>query len=75
MKSNYSSIIERDTSRTFPDEERFTGRGHSGQQSLYNIVNAYSVYDPEIGYCQGIAFVAGALLLNVNLIFPLSYIY
>ena len=27
---------------------------------------AYSVYDEEIGYCQGLSFLAAALLLHVR---------
>lgn len=69
-KSHYSNIIERDASRTFPEERRFAGLGKEGQQSLFNLVNAYSVYDPETGYCQGIAFLAGILLFNVRCPIP-----
>jgi len=28
-------------------------------------MKAYAVYDEEVGYCQGLAFVGGLLLLNV----------
>lgn len=28
-------------------------------------MKAYSLYDPEVGYCQGLSFIAGALLLNM----------
>lgn len=30
---------------------------------------AYSVYDEEIGYCQGQSFLAAVLLLHVSLMF------
>lgn len=33
-----------------------------GQAALRNILHAYAVYDPAVGYCQGMAFVAGLLL-------------
>lgn len=29
-------------------------------------VQAYSVYDREVGYCQGSPFIAGVLLLHVR---------
>ncbi|GBB99666.1 hypothetical protein RclHR1_00360015 [Rhizophagus clarus] len=36
-----------------------------GQEGLFNVVKAYSLYDTEVGYCQGISFVVGPLLLNM----------
>ncbi|KAJ3204150.1 GTPase-activating protein [Dinochytrium kinnereticum] len=64
--SPHEKIIQRDLARTFPKHEHFstTGPG-SGQESLFNVIRAYSVYDSEVGYCQGIAFIAGPLLLNM----------
>ena len=37
---------------------------------MYNIylLQAYSVYDEEVGYCQGLSFLAAALLLHVSVI-------
>ena len=64
--SIHEKIIQRDLARTFPKHERFAEPGGPGQESLFNIIKAYSLYDPEIGYCQGIAFIVGALLLNVG---------
>jgi hypothetical protein len=29
-------------------------------------LNAYSNFDPEVGYCQGMNFIAAMLLLNIN---------
>jgi hypothetical protein len=37
-----------------------------GQDELYNVIRAYSLYDPEVGYVQGSAFIVAALLLNVS---------
>lgn len=62
--SVYEKAITRDLHRTFPHHPYF--QSHQGQESLFNVVKAYSLYDPEVGYCQGLAFVAGPLLLNVN---------
>lgn len=56
--------ITRDLARTFPKHEYFQNEG-PGQEALFNILKAYSLYDVEVGYCQGISFVVGALLLNV----------
>ena len=32
---------------------------------LFNVMKAYAVCDPEVGYCQGSAFLAGMLLLHM----------
>ncbi|KAG8987441.1 GTPase-activating protein [Tulasnella sp. 427] len=36
-----------------------------GQENLFNVLKAYSLYDTEVGYCQGLAFIGAALLLNM----------
>ena len=33
---------------------------------LYKISKAYSIYDEEVGYCQGLSFIIAALLLQVS---------
>lgn len=57
--------IRKDLSRTFPDQEYFKDVSGTGQESLYHIVKAYSLYDEECGYCQGMQFIVGPLLLNM----------
>jgi TBC1 domain-containing protein 4 len=37
-----------------------------GQLSLFNLLKAYSVQDKEVGYCQGLSFVAGILLMHMD---------
>ncbi len=34
----------------------------AGKLSLLRVLRAYAVYDPEVGYCQGMNFLAGLLL-------------
>ncbi|XP_063424247.1 rab GTPase-activating protein 1-like isoform X2 [Mytilus trossulus] len=58
-------VIQRDINRTFPAHDFFKETGGLGQDSLYRISKAYSVYDEEIGYVQGISFVAASLLLHM----------
>ncbi|KAL8207510.1 UNVERIFIED_CONTAM: TBC1 domain member 1, partial [Gekko kuhli] len=52
--------------RTFPTHPYFSAQLGAGQLSLYNILKAYSLLDPEVGYCQGLSFVAGVLLLHMT---------
>nr|XP_005167834.1 TBC1 domain family member 4 isoform X4 [Danio rerio] len=55
-----------DLGRTFPTHQYFSAQLGAGQLSLYNLLKAYSLLDTEVGYCQGISFVAGLLLLHMS---------
>ncbi|ORE07460.1 TBC-domain-containing protein [Rhizopus microsporus var. microsporus] len=63
--SPYERIIQRDLARTFPGIDMFKQEGGHGQQSLERVLSAYSLYDSLVGYCQGLAFLVGPLLLNM----------
>ncbi|KAJ8250864.1 hypothetical protein GJAV_G00214080 [Gymnothorax javanicus] len=58
-------IIEKDLHRQFPFHEMFAARGGHGQQDLFRILKAYTVYRPEEGYCQAQAPVAAVLLMHM----------
>lgn len=60
-------MIQRDINRTFPAHDYFKEAGGLGQDSLYRMSKAYAVYDSEVGYCQGLSFLAATLLLHVSL--------
>ncbi|XP_051541351.1 rab GTPase-activating protein 1-like isoform X3 [Myxocyprinus asiaticus] len=64
-ESPQDSAITRDINRTFPAHDYFKDTGGDGQDSLYKICKAYSVYDEVIGYCQGQSFLAAVLLLHM----------
>lgn len=34
--------------------------------ALFNVLKAYSIMDNEVGYCQGLSFIVGILLIHVN---------
>jgi len=65
MASTQEQVIQRDIHRTFPAHDHFRAQGSEGQTSLYRICKAYSVHDQEVGYCQGLSFLAAALLLHM----------
>ncbi|XP_005150241.1 rab GTPase-activating protein 1-like isoform X1 [Melopsittacus undulatus] len=65
MDSAQESVITRDIHRTFPAHDYFKDTEGDGQASLYKICKAYSVYDEDIGYCQGQSFLAAVLLLHM----------
>lgn len=56
-----------DLGRTFPNHQFYKDPLGLGQLSLFNLLKAYSILDPELGYCQGLGFICGVLLLHVRL--------
>ena len=64
--SSSETDIIHDIGRTFPTHVFFQQRHGPGQRSLFNILKAYSVYDRQVGYVQGMGFVAGLLLLYMS---------
>ncbi|XP_034990417.2 TBC1 domain family member 10B [Zootoca vivipara] len=61
----WTDVIEKDLHRQFPFHEMFAARGGHGQQDLYRILKAYTIYRPEEGYCQAQAPVAAVLLMHM----------
>lgn len=64
--SLHEKEINRDLARTYPENDYFKDEAGPGQESLFNVMKAYSLFDPEVGYCQGIPFVVGLLLLHLS---------
>ncbi|GJQ88093.1 hypothetical protein Trydic_g13105 [Trypoxylus dichotomus] len=65
QESSCENVIQRDIARTFPAHDFFKEAGGLGQDSLYRVSKAYAVYDSEVGYCQGLSFLAATLLLHM----------
>ncbi|KAI8816811.1 rab-GTPase-TBC domain-containing protein [Fimicolochytrium jonesii] len=63
-ESPYERIIRRDIPRTYPRLDMFKEDGGEGQEKLFRLLKGYSIYDSEVGYCQGLSFVVGPLLLQ-----------
>ena len=59
-----NTLHQRYSARTFPGNPFFQSKG-DGQVALFNLLKAYSSYDLDVGYCQGMGFLAGLLLLQV----------
>lgn len=57
--SPHEKAIKRDLSRT-----SFTKT--VDQESLYRIIKGYSLFDPEVGYTQGMAFITVPILINMS---------
>ncbi|CEP19478.1 hypothetical protein [Parasitella parasitica] len=63
--SPHEKVIRRDLPRTFPSLPYFKDKGGEGQEMLFNVIKAYSLFDEHVGYCQGLHFVVGVLLLHM----------
>lgn len=58
--------IDLDVNRTYRDHIMFRERYGLKQQALFNILGAYSIYNSDIGYCQGMSQIAALLLMYFN---------
>lgn len=58
--------IDSDVNRQFREHLWFRERYSLKQCSLFNVLTAYSMYNMEIGYCQGMAGLAGVLLMYMD---------
>ncbi|KAI8047364.1 rab-GTPase-TBC domain-containing protein [Gilbertella persicaria] len=78
--NEHAEVIQRDLHRTFPDNSNFEcayfvdpegatvmePETNSKLQSLRRILLAFSIYSPQIGYCQSLNYLVGLFLLFVN---------
>ncbi|KAK6645189.1 hypothetical protein RUM43_001465 [Polyplax serrata] len=64
--TSFQHTILIDLGRTFPNHPYFSAPLGPGQLALFNLLKAYSLLDPQVGYCQGLSFVAGILLLHMS---------
>merc|ERR1719161_305709 len=60
MENQWTKLIRADACNTFPAEQHF---GANHQECLVRVLNAYANHNQNVGYCQGLNFIAGLLLL------------
>ncbi|XP_074848556.1 TBC1 domain family member 14 [Carettochelys insculpta] len=58
-------LIKLDISRTFPNLCIFQ-EGGPYHDTLHSILGAYTCYRPDVGYVQGMSFIAAVLILNLD---------
>ena len=66
LEKTKSDLIYRDINRTFPlqnYEKINKTKKENDEKSLYNVLKAFWNIDEEIGYCQGMNYISGFLLL------------
>ena len=66
QESPAENVINWDIKRTYVGHGFF--QEEDKKEALYKISKAYSVYDEEVGYCQGFSFMAAVVLLQVYII-------
>jgi len=57
--------IKKDKHRQFPFHEMFLDEQKVGQIELFNVLKAYSIYNPKVGFCQAQAPIAAFLLMHL----------
>ncbi|KAL3955589.1 hypothetical protein ACCO45_011152 [Purpureocillium lilacinum] len=63
--SPYEPLIGKDLGRSFPGVDMFRDSEGDGQRMLGRVLKSFSLYDTKIGYCQGLAFLVGPLLMHM----------
>ncbi|AEO70783.1 uncharacterized protein THITE_2055772 [Thermothielavioides terrestris NRRL 8126] len=63
--SPYEGVISKDLGRSFPGVDMFRDPDGDGQRMLARVLKCFSLYDTKIGYCQGLAFLVGPLLMHM----------
>eukprot|EP00351_Strombidinopsis_sp_SopsisLIS2011_P005172 CAMPEP_0116870426 /NCGR_PEP_ID=MMETSP0463-20121206/317_1 /TAXON_ID=181622 /ORGANISM="Strombidinopsis sp, Strain SopsisLIS2011" /LENGTH=173 /DNA_ID=CAMNT_0004506917 /DNA_START=102 /DNA_END=623 /DNA_ORIENTATION=- len=58
-------VIENDLNRTFSELGYFK-KGQKLYQSLKNILAAFSIFRPDLGYVQGMSYIAASILLHTG---------
>ncbi|XP_060520365.1 USP6 N-terminal-like protein isoform X2 [Cylas formicarius] len=58
--------IDSDVNRQFREHLHYRERYSIKQQSLFNVLTAYAMYNSEVGYCQGMSGLAGVLLMYMD---------
>ena len=58
--------IDLDVNRTYRNHSMFRERYNNRQQDLFHVLAAYSMYNSEVGYCQGMSQIAALLLMYLD---------
>ncbi|VDK42314.1 unnamed protein product [Anisakis simplex] len=58
--------IDLDINRTYRDHLAFRRRYDVKQQSLFNVLAAYAMFNTEVGYCQGMSQIAALFLMYMD---------
>jgi hypothetical protein len=59
-------LISKDIYRTLPDTKLFATDYKGGENTLFNVLKAYTCYDNKVGYVQGMNYLAAILLIEIQ---------
>ncbi|XP_067140902.1 uncharacterized protein [Centruroides vittatus] len=63
MVAHHRRQIALDLLRTMPDNIRFCDQNADGVRKMQEVLQAFCLHNPTLGYCQGMNFLAGMSLL------------
>ncbi|ELU05733.1 hypothetical protein CAPTEDRAFT_200029 [Capitella teleta] len=63
LAGQYRKQINLDLLRTMPYNVSFSSKEEEGIRRMREVLQAFSMHSPEIGYCQGLNFIVGMCLL------------
>ena len=66
VQEQVESTLAKDVNRTFSSLKLFTSDPKQGHNKLFNVLKVYSIYDPDVGYVQGLSFIAAMILLQLR---------
>ena len=66
IKEDLETVIIKDLDRTFPLCQFFREKYGNGQRKLYKVLLAYSKYNKNVGYVQGMGFLAAVFLIYMD---------
>ncbi|KAF5398148.1 hypothetical protein PHET_08807 [Paragonimus heterotremus] len=66
IATKYRKQIALDLLRTMPNNIQFDALEAPGIQKLQEILQAYSIHNPEVGYCQGMNFLVAVALIFLS---------
>ncbi|EDO32633.1 predicted protein [Nematostella vectensis] len=68
-KMTHMRQIMLDVERSFPTHKMFidgSTEGKEGRASLFRVLAVYAHYNTQVSYCQGMSYIAGMLLMNMD---------
>ncbi|XP_070532157.1 uncharacterized protein [Ptychodera flava] len=66
ITNSYQRQIELDLLRTMPQNIHFKDTGSDKISELDEVLKAFCIHNPEIGYCQGLNFIVATCLLYMD---------
>eukprot|EP00117_Sycon_ciliatum_P044846 scpid23928/ scgid32293/ Rab GTPase-activating protein 1; GAP and centrosome-associated protein; Rab6 GTPase-activating protein GAPCenA len=66
MESRDEKVIRNDLHRTYTGHRFFCVPGAPGQAAMFAVSKAYSNFDSEVGYCQGLSYIIATLVLHMS---------